>query len=73
MDSIDLIPAGCQTPEGIARVAKAQKELENAQSACAEHLRDMVDAGEDLPQSAKNVVKRWKDATETFLRALCGR
>lgn len=64
------------TPEGCKRVEAAQRELEHAQSACATCLSDMVDEGGDLNAyrtQAHQYVRRWKDATESFLRAMCGR
>jgi hypothetical protein len=77
MTTIDLTPEGMRTPEGCKRVAEAQAKLENAQCACARLLSEIVDEGfgycNERKEEARDTVKAWKDATEEFLRAVCGR
>jgi len=75
MDTIDLTPVGCMTPEGCARVARAAEELERARGECALVLAEMVDdvgAPPGYRQAAREAVAAWRAATNEFLMALAG-
>jgi hypothetical protein len=77
MKTIDLTPAGCMTPEGRARVAKAQERVEDAHGQCALLLQELADQSDDdlchFRDEIRATARAWKDATEEFLRAVCGR
>jgi hypothetical protein len=83
----DLTPRGAMTVEGRRRIATAQDGLHDALHRCAEALRELVEATTNgdigiLPihrarfleiiVPARFALKGWKDAGETFARAVAG-
>lgn len=74
--TIDLTPAGCQTPEGIARVNAALRAVDEANAECArlldEHAGDLAPMLRHLGAWDDVMAARARrdDANEEFLRAL---
>ena len=57
--TIDITPEGCKTAEGLKRVAKAQKEWDDATYALATATREFMDTHED------NIIDAMEDWEET--------
>jgi hypothetical protein len=80
--TIDITPVGCQTPEGIARVQKAQQEWDSVTHQLANMLKELLDCGVTLNSDGKvdrdaihqlNALIGARDRKqEAFLRAVAG-
>ncbi len=79
-ETIDITPVGCQTPEGVARVAKAKEEWDSATYLLANTLRELMDnyvygegfTGDELHQ-LKALIGARDRKQEAFLRAVAGK
>lgn len=77
--TVDLTPAGCQTPEGVARVNAAMRDVDQANAECARLLDSflgyvamlgMREAWAEVREEVSAAMLKRREATEEFLRAL---
>ena len=74
---IDITPVGCQTPEGNARVVKAQQEWDSATHLLANTVKEIMEddqkpTPDDIHQLRALIGARDRKQ-EAFLRAVAGR
>ncbi len=83
--TIDLTPLGLTTPEGVKRNRRAVQALDSATADLCNMLMQTMETPCSLEDSLRKLgldkdetddvlqaVKRRRDATEEFLRSLCG-
>jgi len=75
VETIDLTPVGCQTPEGNARVNTAMRALDNATVEVANTAEQYIANGRELQgyRDLCKAIEERQDAQEAFLRAVAGR
>jgi hypothetical protein len=80
-ETIDLTPVGCQTPEGNARVAKAQQEWDSATHDLANTLKRVIEeifdrdtdkiARAEYYSELQTLIRTREAKQNEFLRAIC--
>ena len=79
VETIDITPESCKTPEGAAKVNDAMRALDNAIAEVANRAETVVqdydnpDQIENSMRELRESVKARRDAQEAFLRAVAGR
>ena len=77
VETIDITPVGCQTPEGQSRVQIAHQEWDDATHALANTLKEIMDDDEkpttDDIQQLRALIGARDRKQEAFLRAVAGK